>query len=401
MSGAPVHETEGRIATYRSPELRIIFGISLIAVLGVSSLAPALPWIARALDVSVGQVGLLITVFALPGVFLTPVLGVMADRIGRRRVLVPGLLLFTAAGAACFFVRSFPVLLVLRFLQGAGAAPIGSLNVTLIGDLYSGRQRIAAMGYNASVLSVGTAVYPAIGGALATLAWYAPFALPLAALPVAALVAFHLDISEPVDRRPFAEYLGDVWREVRSRQVVVLLVATTVIFTLLFGAYVTFLPFLMVERFDAAPYAIGLMMASFSVVTALTSASLGRISRRVPERALVRVGLVAFAVGLAITPTVSTFWAMALPAVVLGFAFATTIPVVQTILAGLAPAERRAAFMSLNGMVLRLGQTLGPVLSAAVYAALGLDAVFLSGAGLALAMAALMAWAVRTRVPVG
>lgn len=51
--------------------------------------------------------------------------------------------------------------------------------------------------------------------------------------------------------------------------------------------------------------------------------------------------------------------------------------------------------MSLNGMVLRLGQTLGPVAAAAVYGWLGIDAVFLVGAALALVMAGVMAWAVR------
>ena len=63
-----------------------------------------------------------------------------------------------------------------------GGASLGALNLTIISDLYAGPVRTEAMGYNASVLSVGTASYPAIGGALALLGWNYPFALSLFAL---------------------------------------------------------------------------------------------------------------------------------------------------------------------------------------------------------------------------
>ncbi len=394
MSANPP-SSEGRIASLRSPELRIITGVTLTAVLGVASLAPALPKIAAALDVSAAHVALLITVFTLPGIVLTPVLGVVADRIGRRRVLIPSLLLFAVAGVACVFARSFHLLVALRFLQGIGAAPLGSLNVTLIGDLFEGRQRTAAMGLNASVLSIGTAVYPAIGGALAALAWYAPFGLAVVAVPAAAAVVFRLRMPEPLQQHTLARYLGQVWSEVRTRRVIGLFVASTVIFILLYGAYITFFPFLMAERFRATPVVIGLVMSGASATTALTAAQLGRLSRRLPEQRIVTLGFVVFAIGVAATPSMPGIIWMAIPAALLGIAIGTTIPVVQTILAGLAPPERRAAFMSLNGMVLRLGQTLGPVAAAAVYGWLGIDAVFLAGAALALAMAGLIAWAVR------
>jgi MFS family permease len=67
-----------------------------------------------------------------------------------------------------------------------------------------------------------------------------------------------------------------------------------------------------------------------------------------------------------------------------GAAMGLNIPSLQTLLAGLAPAERRAAFMSINGMVLRLGQTLGPVVMGVMYASGGLRAPFFGGAVLAM-----------------
>jgi MFS family permease len=137
-------------------------------------------------------------------------------------------------------------------------------------------------------------------------------------------------------------------------------------------------------------------MTSASIVTAVTSSQLGRLSGRIAERVLVRIGFVAFAAGLGLIPVAPAPLALVVQAALLGFAFATTIPVVMTLLAGLAPDDRRAAFMSLNGTVLRLGQTIGPVAMTAMFAAGGFGAVYGSGAVIALGLAALMTVATRS-----
>jgi MFS transporter, ACDE family, multidrug resistance protein len=128
----------GSRKVYKDHNLHVLFGVTLMAVLGVSSITPALPEIRDAFGVTSGQVGLLITVFTVPGVALTPVLGVLSDRYGRRKILVPALLLFGIAGGLCAFARGFELLLALRLLQGMGAAALGTLNVTVIGDIFTG-----------------------------------------------------------------------------------------------------------------------------------------------------------------------------------------------------------------------------------------------------------------------
>ena len=65
------------------------------------------------------------------------------------------------------------------------------------------------MGLNASILSIGTASYPAIGGALAILGWQYPFILPVVALPVGILVLVSLRNPEPRNRQGTKEYLGN------------------------------------------------------------------------------------------------------------------------------------------------------------------------------------------------
>ncbi|WP_051564626.1 MFS transporter [Desulfovermiculus halophilus] len=215
---------------YLDPNLQLIFGVTLSAVMGVSSITPVFPAMARELDIPVHSVGLLITVFTLPGIFLAPVLGVLADLWGRKRILVPALMLFGIAGGACGFVRDFNLLLALRFLQGMGAASLASLNATIIGDLYSGNELAAAMGYNATILNIGTASYPAIGGILATLGWFYPFFLPFIAIPVGFLILFSLQSPEPNSRQGFKVYLDNVWQGIKTRQVFMLFLASVVTF---------------------------------------------------------------------------------------------------------------------------------------------------------------------------
>jgi ACDE family multidrug resistance protein len=375
---------------YLDANLQIIFGVTLTAVMGVASISPAFPRIVEGLNLSPEAVGLLITVFTFPGVILTPVLGVLADHFGRKRILVPSLILFGIAGGACSLARDFNLLLLLRFLQGIGAASLGSLNVTIIGDLYSGKERVAAMGYNASVLSVGTASYPSIGGALATLGWYYPFTFHSVAIPVGLLVLFSLKNPEPKSEQHLKEYLGNAWQSIKNRQVVGLFAASVTTFIILYGAYLTYLPLLIGGSFGASPLIIGLIMSSMSLTTAITSSQLGRLAKVYPERTLLKAAYIFYASALVIVPFVPNLWVLLIPIIIFGVGHGLNIPSIQTLLAGLAPMEHRAAFMSVNGMVLRLGQTLGPLLMGAVFGLWGIGGVFYAGAVFAIAIFALL-----------
>jgi MFS transporter, ACDE family, multidrug resistance protein len=369
---------------YKDHNLHVLFGVTLIAVLGVSSITPALPEIRDAFGVSSGQVGLLITVFTLPGIALTPVLGVLSDRHGRKKILVPALLLFGVAGGLCAFARSFELLLTLRLVQGMGAAALGTLNVTVIGDIFTGHERSAALGYNSSVLSVGTASYPAIGGALAALGWFYPFALAFVAIPVGLLVLFSLRNPEPRNDQRLKDYFGDVLARLKDREVLGLLGVSLLTFIILFGPQLTFLPILMDERFEAPSYLRGAVLSGASLTTALTSAQLGTLTRRVGERTLLKIAFVLYAAGLVGVAFAPSVWLLLVPAILFGIAQGINLPNVFSLLNAHAPSENRGAFMAANGMTLRAGQTIGPLLMAATAGTLGLTGAYLAATALAL-----------------
>ncbi|MDZ7808759.1 MAG: MFS transporter [Gracilimonas sp.] len=352
----------------RDVNIYIIFGITLTAVMGVSSIAPAFPTIADSLDVSTERIGLLITFFTIPGIIITPILGLLADRFGRKVVLIPSLFLFGVAGTACAYATSFDQMLLFRALQGMGSASLGALNLTLIGDLYSGNQRATAMGYNGSVLSIGTAFYPAVGGALAILGWYYPFYLSLLAIPVGIFVLLKLEKTGSSSGLNVSEIFSNVASSLVSKKVIPLFVGIFLTFVMLYGGYITFFTILLDERFDQNSFWIGIILSGSSFMTAYASSQLGKLTERFSEVNLIRTAAVLYLAIFLIIPQVTNIWWFMIPVVIFGAAQGINIPSILNLLTGYADKEYRAAFLSVNWVVMRTGQALGPYLLGLVYA---------------------------------
>ncbi len=371
---------------YFQTNLQIIFSITLIAVMGVASLTPAFPSIIDRFDIKKEHIAWLITIFTVPGVILTPVMGVIADRLGRKRVIIPSLFLFGIAGVSCAFTQSYQTLIIFRFFQGVGAAALGSINVTLIGDIYHGKQRATAMGYNASVLSFGTAIYPAIGGALTMLGWNYPFFFPILAIPVGIWVLKSLKNPEPEGVEKFFSYLLNALKSMAIKKVIGLFVLSISTFIILYGAYITVFPLYLKDSFNATPLQIGLVMSAMSVATAITSSRLGRIVEKFHKSRIIIFAFALYVIALVLIPLMPKIIYVVFPALIFGTAQGLNLPATMTFLADLSSIKYRAAFMSVNGMVLRIGQTIGPILVGFVMANFDLSLAFYLAAGLAVCM---------------
>ena len=354
----------------------MIFGITLTSIMGVSSIAPALPSIARSLNVSTDQIGLLITFFTIPGILFTPVLGILADRFGRKRILIPSLFLFGIAGTACAFSVSFEQLLTFRFLQGMGSASLGVINLTLLGDLYNEKDRVTALGYNGSILSVGTALYPAIGGALAIAGWNYPFYLTLLAIPVGIFAAVSLKKVAIDTSLNIGHYFKQILVAVKSRFVIGLFSSMFLTFFMLYGGYITFFTILLDERFGFSALSIGLLLSSSSLITAVTSSQLGKLAHRFNEKNLILTASILYGLFFLSIPSISNVWVFLLPVSIFGIAQGINIPSILNLITGYAAKEYRAAFLSINWMIMRVGQALGPYLLGIVYLYFGVDGTF-------------------------
>ncbi|HIH77594.1 MAG TPA: MFS transporter [Halobacteria archaeon] len=372
---------------YKDKNLLVIFCITLTAVLSVTSISPAFPMIAEVFNVSDTKIGLLITVFTLPGVILAPVIGVLADRLGRKKVLVPSLVLFGIAGTSCIFAHSFRALLSLRFIQGIGGAAINSLNNTIIGDLYNDRECTIAMGYNATVLNIGTTAFPVIGGALCALGWYYPFFLPLVAIPIAILVLFILDSYDPETNQDLKEYLKNTAQSLKNKNIILLIITSCLLFTIFYGVYMAYFPIYISRSFNPTPLQIGIILASMSLTTAAVASQLGRLSSKFSVKTLLILGFSLFGVAFLIIPVIPTIWLLFIPTIIYGLGQGITNPMIQSTLARLSDKEYRGMVMSLSSMSIRLGQTVGPLLFGLILTIFGMNHVFYAGVLLSLIVA--------------
>jgi predicted MFS family arabinose efflux permease len=389
------HPQENQSPLYQDKNLLIIFTVSLITFLVLASIPPAFPKIIQALNVPPQKIGLLISVFSFPSLVLGPLVGVLADRIGRKKILVPSLVLFGIAGTACAFARDFNLLLWFLFLQGIGGASMHSLTIALISDLYSGTRRTTAIGYNTSIITASMAIYSIIGGALAVMGWSYPFLLSLAAIPVALLVWFGLKNPEPIGEKPLNVNLLNALKSLRNRQLAGLFIVSTAHFILLYGALRTYLPLLIADLFKSSSLVIGLILATIPVAISITASQVGRLVRRFPETTLIRTSFVFYALALLAVPFVSDLWLLLIPTVMFGIGFGICSPIVLTLVASGASKEYLATVISVNGAFCNLGRIIGPLMMGVAFGIGGISGVFYAGAGIAIATLAIFRYCLR------
>jgi hypothetical protein len=152
---------EGDIILNR--EIQMIMVVTGVGVSGIFVVSPILSDLTGTLQVTDAEIGLLMTMFTAPSIMLVPVMGMLADRIGRRPVLTGGLLVFGVAGTSVALVDTFTAVVALRVLQGVAMAGIAPVSVTLLGDLYSGAREATAQGLRFTGVGVAQAAVPPVG----------------------------------------------------------------------------------------------------------------------------------------------------------------------------------------------------------------------------------------------
>jgi ACDE family multidrug resistance protein len=378
-------EREGPLI--RDRNLQIVLALTTTSMLGVGSLSPAFPQIMQEFGLTSHQVALLITVYTAPGIVLSPLAGLAADRLGRKRVIVGGLLLFAFSALASAMARDFETLIWLRFIQGLGGSPLTALNNTVIGDIFSGRKRLDALGYNASIGSISALCHPLLGGAAALAGWRYPLLLPLTALPVAWLVAFRLNDVESEGHATLGSYLSGAAKGIFNRDMLALYLANLANIGVVYGVLMVYLVVLMKERYGAGPLDIGIVISTSAAVSAVISTQIGRIAELMSPRGMIVSGMVVSGIGIALNAVMPGLWWLLVPAAVRGIGQGVLSPALYSTIVDRAPAESRAAVMGFSSTMFRSGQTFGPPAFGLAYAAGGMDWVFAGGLIVSLAVA--------------
>jgi MFS family permease len=113
---------------------------------------------------------------------------------------------------------------------------------------------------------------------------------------------------------------------------------------------------------------------------------MGWLAKYYSDKRLLMISFTMYLISMLLIPQLGNVYLLFLPILLFGTAIGINMPVIQIMLAELAPVNVRAAIMSINGMVLRLGQTLGPVVIGSVFDAFGFVWAFYAGAFVAVVM---------------
>lgn len=178
-------------------DLIALASIPLIMTLGNSMLIPVLPTIEKRLEISSFQVSLLITIYSIAAIVLIPIAGFLSDEFGRKRVIIPSLIIVAIGGlisgiGAWFFQNSYWIIMFGRLIQGAGVSGTAPIVLPLVGDMFKSESDVSkGLGIIETANTFGKVLSPIVGSAFAAIIWFLPFlAIPVFSLISIILVLF-------------------------------------------------------------------------------------------------------------------------------------------------------------------------------------------------------------------
>jgi MFS family permease len=329
--------------------------------------------------------GLAMTLPSL-GVVLTAFLfGWISDRIGRRPILLAGLVLYALAGVSGFFLEGLPAILVGRFLLGCAVGAVMTAATAMGGDYFAAAGRERFMGLLAMSMSLGGILFMLGGGLLATLSWRAPFlAYGAAALLLPLVFALLPEAPKPPGGPADAGAEPMPWRFVAF-----------VCGLALFGMVLFYMvpvkaPFLLREIGYPSPLLAGVIGAVMTAGGAVAGARFSAIRKHLEPQRLLAASMIMAAVGYGLITISGNAWLMALGVFVAGFGFGLQMPNQANWLLSQVPGSRRGAATGMLTSAIFLGQFASPLFAGPVSGVIGLGNTYGVAAGLLVVAAGLL-----------
>jgi MFS family permease len=271
---------------------------TLLPSLATSSANVALPTLAGAFGASFRQVQWVVLAYLLATTSVIVGAGRFGDVVGRRRLLLAGLIVFVAASVVCAIAPGLGVLVAARVAQGLGAAVMMVLAVALVGESVPHERTGRAMGLLGTASAVGTALGPTLGGLLiSTFGWPSIFLVNVPLGVVALVIAQRcLRPDAAADTTAASPSIGPVGGGAAPRRgaaATSALVSMVVMATLVVG------PFYLGRGLGLGTAAAGLVMSAGPLSAALTGVPAGRLVDQFGAGRMTLVGLCVMATGCA------------------------------------------------------------------------------------------------------
>ncbi|MBF7095137.1 multidrug efflux MFS transporter [Streptococcus sp. HF-1907] len=323
--------------------------------------------------------GLAVSLSALASALVAPIWGKLADRYGRKPMMVRASLVMTFTMGGLAFIPNVAWLLILRVLNGIFAGYVPN-STALIASQAPQKQSGYALGTLATGVTGGTLLGPLIGGALAQwLGMRNVFLLVGTILLISTLMTifFIKEDFEPVHRSE-AMSTKEVFSKVQGIQIMIGLFVTSMIIQIsaqsvspILSLYIRHL-----GQTENLMFVAGIIVSAMGFSSMLSSSTLGKIGDRIGNHRLLLLALfysftMYFLCALAKTPL-----QLGILRFLYGFGTGALMPSINSLLSKITPREGISRIFSYNQMFSYMGQVVGPFVGSAVATQMGYRSVF-------------------------
>jgi MFS transporter, DHA1 family, tetracycline resistance protein len=382
--------TEAPRTDQRRAALLVLFLTVAIDLLGFGIVIPFLPLYAQRMDVGAFGIGLVFSIYSMMQLLFAPVLGRISDHVGRRPIIMLGLLGSAVSYTIYGFASSFPLLLFSRAVHGACAATVSTAQA-YVADTTDESNRAHGMGMIGAAFGLGFVLGPALGGLLGHASLRTPVFFA-AGLTFANLIfaAVRLPESHPPDPRArldFARLADPIIGLPRQllRHHLTELFTIAFLATFAMAAFEATFAIMVFARFGYGPSGVGGLLAYAGLLQALVQGYLlGKVVKRTGELTLIRGGLIALAIGLAPMASVSSpaILFVLLAMVAIGYGFAS--PSVASLISKRTERRLQGEVLGINQSALSLARIFGPIAAGFAYQNFGPSAAYIGAALVAL-----------------
>ncbi|WP_159709951.1 MFS transporter [Geminicoccus flavidas] len=383
-------EAAGRRAFWCDGRSVALLMAASLTVMANATISPALPGLERLFDGDPNAAiltRLLVPAPSLMVALVAPFAGLLADRFGRRRLLLGGVLLFVLSGCAGLVLPDLPAIFASRLVLGISVALVMTAQTALIGDYFEGQQRSAFAGLQVSARNFGGFLFISLAGWIALLSPRAPFAIY--ALPLVFLPFMWQGIVEPAlparSRNGAVEAEGEAHRVwIPTFAALVLLQSVT---NMLFFLMPTQLPFLFDARGINSAVMTGMALGALTLAGGCLALLYARVEARIGHGGVFAVGYSAMALGFLLLVLSEALPVSLGGAAMIGSGYALVSPAFVPLALGMAPASRRGLAGGVLTASIFIGQFVSPLISTPWIRSVGYEGMFFGAACLLAAMA--------------
>ena len=363
--------------------LVIIFITVFIDLVGFGIIIPLLPFYAESFGANAFTIGLLGTSFSLMQFVFSPVWGRWSDKIGRKPIILVGLLGSCLSYVTMALAGSLVLLFVARIIGGIAGANVATAQA-YIADITTPEDRARGMGLMGTAFGLGFIFGPAIGGLLSRVSpetpmWFA------AALCLGNFVAAWFLLPESRRVTASTKALGRMaaFRHAMNKPTLLLVLALYFIVTMAFSAFEATFALFSEARFGYTAASIGFLFAFIGAVLAIVQGVLvGRVVKRVGERTLIPLAILLISISIGMLPFVWSVPALLVALFFLAVGMGFNSPSLSSMVSKLSDADDQGGTLGLASSLASLGRVVGPASGGYLYDAYGMTTPYLSSAAL-------------------